>query len=280
MDKTKIPEETELIVFSVAAYYEHDKYRIRQLYAIADDAPYRTTLVATKGAFNVLIEAQKTPHFHRSLESLARWLAAQGKHCEFYVATDDDTALTGGFLRELKAEGVGLLVVNETGQIDVHIKARNHALVVRPDPGLNLGSSREAVAGALTKFNNVDRKDGLRDMCEIVEGLTEEVLVAAARRGLVAMDEATARSRDWSTQIDSLASSNCCNGNPIIDSGLKGDLHSFRDGRNLVDHPVVGRREDIRRERRYADKMMMGPRLVAELQETKRRLVRRRTTPP
>ena len=277
MDKTKIPEDLESIVFSVAKYYHKKNYRIRQLHAIAEDAPYRTTLVASKGTLNILIEAQKASRFHGALESLTRWLAAQRKHCEFYIATGDAGELTGGFLKELKAEGVGLLVVDDRGHIHIQFKARNNALVIRPDPTLNFGSLSDAVSDSLIKFNDVDRKDGLRDMCEIVEGLTEDVLVAAARKGIMAMDEAAARSQDWSCQINSLASSKACNGAPIIDDSLKGDLHAFRDGRNLVDHPVAGLRENAKRERRYADKMTMGPRLVAELQSIKRRISRIRT---
>lgn len=274
MDKTQIPEETELIVFSVDRYYIQKQYRVRQLQAIADDAPYRTTLVATKSSLRILVEAQKHPRWHATLEKLARWLSARREYCELYVATDEDSELTGSLLKDLRREGVGLLLVNVGGQVHVQERARNPALVVMPAPGLSLGPSRNAVEEALNKFNDIDRKDGLRDMCEIVEGLTEGVLVKAARRGLVTMDEATVRNQDWSTQINNLASNKACKGQPIIDNYLKDDLHSFRTGRNLVDHPATGRREDARRQRQYADKMMMGPRLVNELETIKRRLLR------
>jgi len=278
MDKTQIPEETELIVFSVDRHYTQKRYRVRQLQAIADDAPYRTTLVATKTSLRILVEAQKHPRWHGTLEKLARWLSARREYCELYLATDEDSELTGSLLKDLRREGVGLLLVNEAGHVHVQERARNPALVVTPAPGLSLGPSRNAVAEALNKFNGTDRKDGLRDMCEIVEGLTADVLVKAARRCLVTIDEATARNQDWSTQINSLASNKACKGQPIIDKYLKDDLHSFRTGRNLVDHAATGRREDARRQRQYADKMMMGPRLVSELETIKRRLLRRRNT--
>ena len=45
----------------------------------------------------------------------------------------------------------------------------------------------------------------------------------------------------------------------------KARLHSFRGARNLVDHPVASKREEIKREKQFPERMMMGPRLIPNL---------------
>jgi hypothetical protein len=107
-----------------------------------------------------------------------------------------------------------------------------------------------------------------------VERETEDLAVIAVRKNLLKMNEATVRKMDWSDQINTLASPNAYNGGnkPIVDDQLKQDLHSFRGGRNLVDHPVRTKHENRRREVQFADRMMQGPRLVAELVRLKRKI--------
>ena len=51
----------------------------------------------------------------------------------------------------------------------------------------------------------------------------------------------------------------------MIEADLKDDLHSFTRGRNLVDHKVKGKRQEEKRQKQFADRMMQGPRLIAEL---------------
>ena len=177
-------------------------------------------------------------------------------------------------LAEMKKHGVGWFVVHDDGSVIISSQARNPALVVTPDPNLKYGDCRVEVQASLEKFNEVNRKDGLRDMCEIVERETEDLIVIGVKKNLLTMNEAAARNMDWSTQINTLASPHAYNAGrqPIIGEPFKHDLHSFRGARNLVDHPVRNRREDKRREFQFADRMMQGPRIVAELVRLKRSL--------
>ena len=87
------------------------------------------------------------------------------------------------------------------------------------------------------------------------------------------MDEPAIRAKDWSEQIDTLASVNAYNPTyrPVVSNTLKADLHSFRGARNLVDHKVHGKRAEARRQTQFAERMMQGPRLTAELLSLQRK---------
>ncbi|MGH7249966.1 MAG: hypothetical protein ACREGC_03245, partial [Minisyncoccia bacterium] len=110
--------------------------------------------------------------------------------------------------------------------------------------------------------------------CEVVERETEELALRAVRKGWLTMNEAAIKGKDWSSQIDTLASPNACTAGraPIVSTTFKNDLHSFRGARNLVDHKVRGKRDDANRQKQFAERMMQGPRLVAELISLKRRV--------
>ena len=111
-------------------------------------------------------------------------------------------------------------------------------------------------------------------MCELVERVTEEVGIAACKKEWLKTPEANFCEKRWSDQINELARPDVYNAgrSPLIPSTLKDDLHSFRGARNLVDHPARGRREDKRRQKQFAERMMQGPRLVADLVAVKRRV--------
>ena len=176
-------------------------------------------------------------------------------------------------LAEMKRDGVGWLVVADDGRVSESTPALNPVLVVTPDPNLRYGDCHGAVTSALKNFNEVNRKDGLRDMCEIVEGETEDLALICVRRNLLRMDAMAIKNMDWSEQINALASVNAYNPGctPIIDDSFKTDLHSFRGARNLVDHKVSNKRDDKRRQLQFAERMMQGPRIVAELVRLKRK---------
>ena len=59
---------------------------------------------------------------------------------------------------------------------------------------------------------------------------------------------------------------------PIVTGIFKNDLHSFRGARNLVDHKVRGKRDDVKRQKQFAERMMQGPRLVSELVSLQRKV--------
>lgn len=103
--------------------------------------------------------------------------------------------------------------------------------------------------------------------------ITEELGVTACRKGRLKIPEEPFRNKDWAGQINELARPEAYKSpfTPIVSASLKDDLHSFRGGRNLVDHKTRSLREEKRRQMQFADRMMQGPRLVAELLALKRR---------
>jgi hypothetical protein len=268
------PEEAQRPARAVAAYLAKKKMKVKIEAPVSQDAPYRTTILASKGGLSLLIEAQGTLNYEKALKDLSAWLAAKRSYSELYLATTSDGLLPLGLLADLDKDGVGLLIVHDNFSVVVDRKARNPALVVTPDPTLKFGNCRSEVLSALTKFNNIDRKDGLRDMCEIVERETGSIAIQACRKGWLTKDEATIIKLDWSTQINLLASSNAYRTGkiPIIGSSFKDDLHSFRGARNLVDHKVPSKRDDAKRQMQFQERMVQGPRLVAELVSLRRKI--------
>lgn len=238
------------------------------------EAPYRTTLVGSRGGLHILVEAQGTLSYGRVLKELVTWLAAKRHYAEFYVATMSDAVLQAGVLEEMRRDGLGLLVVDDAGIVSESQKARNPALIVTPEPTLRFGDFKPEVAAAIQKFNETNRKDGLRDMCELVERLVEELGVAACKKGWLKIPEGQFKAKDWASQINELARLEAFHPGhkPLLSAALKDDLHSFRGARNLVDHPARTRRENKKREMQFAERMMQGPRLVAELASLKRKI--------
>lgn len=268
------PEEAQEIARLVHAQMRRAGYKVAIEAPYSRDAPYRTTLIARQGQLTKLIEAQGHLDFHRELENFSRWLAAGRQYIELYIATLEESAVPAVVLQGVRREGVGILIAGGDGKIHILEKARNPALQVTPDPTLRYGDCRMEVRQAVEKFNQTDRKDGLRDLCEIVERETEELALRASRRGLLKMDENAIRTMDWSSQINTLASVNAYNTGtvPLFTPGMRDDMHSFTRGRNLVDHKVRGKKENAGRERQFAERMMQGPRLLAELVALQRKL--------
>ena len=268
------PDEARRPAAAMIKYFKKQKMKLRVEKAAWPEAPYRTTLVAEKAGRHILVETQGTLSYSRSLKDLVVWVAANRWYAEIYVATTTEAVLQAGVLQEMKADGVGLFVVDEDGLVNEYERARNPALVINPDPTLRFGTIKGEVQAAVKKFNETDRKDGLRDMCELVERLTEEVGVAACRKGWLRTPESDFTSKDWSSQINELARKDAHHPNkgPVIGPALKDDMHSFRGARNLVDHKVRSRHEDAKRQKQFAERMMQGPRLVAELLSLKRKL--------
>ena len=267
------PEEAQKTA-SIVAKHLSKNMKVYAEKAFSDDAPYRTTLLAELATLRTLIEAQGTIDYHRELRDLGRWLLARRAYAELYLATPEQSGLVAGVLQEMRQDGVGLIVIGYERHISVLQKARNPALIVTPEPTLKYGNCKEEVQLSLEKFNEVNRKDGLRDMCELVERETEKLALLGVRKNILKMAEKDIKTMDWATQIKTLSSPNACKpgATPIITPDLKDDLHSFTRGRNLVDHKVRGRREEERRQRQFAERMMQGPRLITELIALQRRI--------
>jgi hypothetical protein len=268
------PEESEVIARAVVKHLRRHKMKVTIEVPFSDDAPYRTTLLAKQSDLSLLIEAQGMLSYHKPIQGLAGWLAARRHYAELFLATSSESLMTVATLQETKKDGVGLLLVDDEGKVTVTQSARNPALVVNPDPTLKLGNCRAEILAAVTKFNEVNRKDGLRDMCELVERETESLALLASRKRRLKPDEAAIQAQDWSTQINTLASVNALRSGstPIFDTRMKDDMHSFRGARNLVDHQARNKRDDQKRQRQFAERMVQGPRLIAELQALARQL--------
>jgi len=269
------PEEAQQAANALARYFQKQKMSVKVEKAAWPEAPYRTTLVASKGGLDILVEAQGSLDYSKSLKELATWIAARRHYAELFLATHPLSSMNAGFLAELRFDGVGLLVVDDSGTVSESLKARNPALVVTPDPTLKYGTCASEVKAAVKKFNEIDRKDGLRDMCELVERETEALLRLGIRKGWITIPESSIKDKDWSDQINTLASRTAYNAgrHPLVSSTFKDDLHSFRGARNLIDHKVKGKRDDVKRQKQFAERMMQGPRLTAELKFLQRKIM-------
>lgn len=181
--------------------------------------------------------------------------------------------MSGALLNDLARDGVGLMVVGDDGEFAVHKLARNPALMITP-ARVPLGQMRREVDTLIAKFNGGERKEALREMCELVEGRTDAVIRKAARAGHLKVTKAKAMAMDWSDQINVLASAAqyIAPKQPLVSSTLKDDLHSFRGARNLIDHKVRSKAEAAKRERQYPERMMAGPRLLSELITIERKI--------
>lgn len=274
MDFEFTPEEALPAAHKLAEHLLALRERVHVELPAWDDTPYRTTLFTRRSGETILYEVQGQVNFHQQLQGFAHWLGAQGHSAELYVVGPADCEISAGIYPAMRKAGVGLILVQDNGAIEQVLKSRNPALIVRPEPTLRYGALKNEVAACVQKFNDGERKDGLRDLCELVEGQTHAVLLQASVRGWVSHSAQDINNMDWSNQIDVLASKNAMQGNrdPIIDNKLKTDLHSFRGARNLVDHSAKSREDEIKRQRQFPERMMMGTRLSAELTAIRRRV--------
>ena len=239
------------------------------------DAPYRTTLVALKGDLKILIEAQGSLNYHSALRQLSALLAARREYAELWISVMDDSgAQAVGMLSDLRRDGVGLMVVSKSGEVNSICNPVNPALAVNCDPNLKLGDCKAEINTALSKFNRTNRKDGLRDLCELVERVTAELGEKAIRRSMLIIDLAAWQHMDFSDQINALNSPKChpLKATPLFTESFKHDMHSFRGARNLIDHKAKNKWEDAKRQKQFSERMLQGPRLVADLLSIGRRI--------
>jgi len=273
MKYTFTPDEAQTIADGFIKFYKKKGFEISIEKPFAPLAPMITTLTAEKNGLSLLLEAQKNPSFGGSLIDLSRWLSSQRAYCELYIITDESSNLKGNLLIDIANEGVGLLIVDNNFNVTEHRKAKNFALIVTPEPTLSFGTHKLKIQECINKFNDGERKDGLRDLCEFGENLTNDVANTASRKGYL-ISSLNLNRMDWSSKIDALASPNQYNSGylPVFTASFMTDLHSFRNARNLFDHPPKNKRDAMRRERQFAERMMMGPRIISELISIKRKI--------
>ncbi len=289
MDYICTPEEAQAIAEAVKDFLQRQRYSVQIEKAITAQVKYRTTLTATRNHYSILVDAQHKPEVDQSLTDLIVWLLSNSKCAELFIATDRAASFSGKFFKALDNTGIGLIIVEEDGSIRIDRNPKNPALIVRPEPGLKYGKHSVGVNACLTKFNTPTsllsednlRKDALRDLCEIVESQTEELGVLLGKKRFITCDGDAFRSLDWSKQINLLAATGAYNSGitPVVSDSLRTDLHSFRDARNKLDHKVRSKRAEIERQQQMPERMMMGPRLVADLVSISSSIQRKKALP-
>ncbi|MBI2859036.1 MAG: hypothetical protein HYX90_08155 [Chloroflexi bacterium] len=190
------------------------------------------------------------------------------------MATNEDSHLTLRELDEIRRDGVGVLRVGELETtVVVHEQPLNPAHTVTIHPDVRLGPYTEAVRAAVEKFNRQSQKNGLQDMCEIVERVTLSLLLKAVKKGYVNVTVTQATKMDWENRINALASPNRYQAGKtvLLDNDMKTDHLAFKNTRNLVDH-ARGRRENNQLTQQLVERMLMGQRLLGQLVTISRRI--------
>lgn len=267
------PDEAQSTALAVSEYLTSEKHKVEAEQGVDASVAFRPTLTATLGVLTTYIEAQHVPSYSRGLKDLVGWISVQRKYSEIFIAAPTSADVGLGFLNDIKRDGVGLILVDENGVVDVHRPARNPALMVSLDSSLSLGPRKNEIKGEFARFNGAERKAALQAMCEIVEMETEKLVAKLAKKGWITKTEAEVASMDWATQINVSASASLhWSGEPLVSETLKADLHSFRGARNLMNHKVRKKRDEQKREQQFAERMLMGPRLTAELLSLQRKV--------
>ena len=273
MDFVLTPEEAQSTAKAIVDHLTGEHHSVDVEAGVDKDVQFRPTVSARKHGLAVYVEAQSAPAYTQGVKDLVHLMGVKRANCEIYIAAPVDASLSGRFLTLLGRDGVGLMLVDEHSVVSVDREARNPALMITPDPDLKLGRHAGAVREAVKRFNQVDRKSALQTMCEIVEGETERLVKVLARKAWITKTEEECASMDWATQINVAAAKTVYTPGrePLVDDKTKTDLHSFRNARNLIDHKAPTKAAERKRQSQFAERMLMGPRLVAELLSLQRR---------
>lgn len=239
-----------------------------------EDAPYRTTLFCRKKDYTTLYEVQGVVQIHDLIQRLADYVGARRHNAEFYLVCSGNAPASANLTVELKRLGIGLIVMDEKKKFTISHAAKNPVYIVTPDPALKYAELTKEISAARNKFNDGQRKDGLRDMCELIERETGKALSRAAEKSIITIPTTAIAGMDFSDHINSLASNKilASGATPLIDTKFKDDLHSFRGARNLIDHPAKTKSDDLKRQKQMMERMLAGHRLAAELVSLRRRL--------
>lgn len=270
------PEEAQTTAIAVYDHLESTAFTVQVEEAVDQSAPFRPTLIGESDELRWLIEAQGTPNYSPSLRNLVHYTTVNQVYGEVYIATSENASISGKLFKLMRRDGIGLLLVDEDKNVEVELKARNPALMVKPDPTLKLGQCGPEVNELVGRFNAGDRLAALRQMCEVVERETGTLITKAARKSLLDRPEPAVKRMDWSERINTLANHQryTQGRSPLFTTDMKNDMHSFRGARNLIDHPAPNRRAERKRQTQFTERMVMGPRLTAELLALQRRAAR------
>jgi len=234
------PEEAQSAAIAVINHLRSKKYKVEIEVAVAEDVRFRPTISATNKDMRIIVEALGDPQYDQDLKDMVRWAAVNRMNGEIYISTGPDVDFKPGFLAAIKKDGIGLLLVNEQGQVNYYHKAKNPALTIPFNSALSLGGCKSEVEADIHKFNEGERGPALHHICEIVERETDKLARKAARKQWLNVDEKTVTKMQFANQIDVLASNKSYKGNRVspLSEALKNDLNSFRGVRNLINHKV------------------------------------------
>ena len=268
------PEEAQPTALAVHRHLENSKFTVLVEQAVDEAAPLRPTLVADANELRLLIECQGDPSYTESLKELVKWATVERVYGEVYIATSEEKTINLKDLDQMHHDGVGRFLVDKQGNVRVSEEARNPALMVSLDKRLKLAHHKTAVEELIRDFNKGNRKGALGNMCELVEQETKALAVKAVKKKWLNKTEQDIDGLDWSGRIDVLGSDKVyvAGRTRVVDPKLKNDLHSFRGARNLFDHPAPTKKEKRDREMQYAERIMMGPRLIEVLIGLKRKV--------
>lgn len=268
------PDEAQEAASAIISYLRSQGWATQVERALDVEAPYRTTIIGRLTKTHILVEAQGAPNYHKGLRELTGWLAKRRIDSELYLAIPEEASVPASTLREIRGDGVGLLIVDADNSVTEFLSAKNPILMISLDESLALGECRSDVVKAYHEFNQGNRKAALREVCEIVEREVAALASKAARLSTLTKTVSQVSAMTFSSQIDVLEAQTAYapGKSALVDPTLKGDLHSFRSARNLVDHPAKTKRDQLKRERQMPERMLMGPRLVAEVLRAKRQV--------
>jgi len=124
------------------------------------------------------------------------------------------------------------------------------------------------------KFNEGDRKDALRDLCEIVELETYNLAKKAADKGWINKSINQIDHANWNSRINFISSNDIASSGhrALLTNKFSQDMHSFRGARNLFNHPAKTIKDQNDRKVQYKERMIQGPRLLSTLLVLKRKV--------
>src|SRR5258708_26073318 len=179
MEFSFTPEEAQPAALKLIDRLKRDGGTLSVEQAAWDDAPYRTTIVHVVHGMSMLYEVQGHLDFDERLKAFSDRMAARRHFAELYLVAEAEGEVAAVAFRVLSRQGAGL-ILNENGRFDTALRPRNPAFQVTPEPTLKFGDLKPQMTQCIEKFNAGARKDGLRDLCELVERATDPVLIRAS----------------------------------------------------------------------------------------------------
>ena len=182
------------------------------------------------------------------------------------VSDSDDFSYFHTFLKEMKINGVGLMVVSPTHK-DIVIKAIPMSVKHNfSNEEVDVKYYGAKTRRARDRFTDGDWLDAFKEQILIFEQAVTDVLKTADKKGVVCLSKKIAKMQ-LHESIDLLGDPNKSlpQGSPVLIERNRLDCLSYKNGRNLASHPRTSLEEERILYRAVLEKMMMGFRLIQEL---------------